>query len=294
MKAINFKKILLPIDFSDASMIAFDHAVEFAKKFNSELFLIHVLENSFFIHDIFLPQTKVISLENLSEIAEAKLSQLCENTKKQHGLTITYSVLQGKVAKEIVNAAKDNNCDIIIMGTHGSSGMEEFFIGSNAERVVVNAHCPVLTIQPFREAFGFKKILLPIDNSPSSRQKVAHATKMAKEFGAMILLVGLLSENDEDTAKKFNMKMDQVKEHLKNNNIVFDEKIINSYDHADEVIKVAESSGVDLIVIMTEQEEDSGFFMGVGAQHVVNRSKVPVLSVTPEGFNVVWMKNNPV
>jgi nucleotide-binding universal stress UspA family protein len=289
-----FKKILLPLDFSDASMIAFEHALDFAKKFNSEILLVHVLENSFYIHDIFLPQTKVISRDNLGEIAENKLSELSQRVGNEHGITVNYEVLQGKVSKEIVNAAKEKNCDLIIMGTHGASGMEEFFIGSNAERVVVNAHCPVLTIQPFRKNPGFQKILLPIDNSPSSRQKVSHAALLAKEFGSTVMVLGLLSENDEDTVKTFNMKIEQVKEHLKNSNIVHDTKIIHGYDHAEEVIKFSEYNGADLIVMMTEQEEDSGFFMGVAAQRIVNRSKIPVLSVSPEGFRVVWMKKNPV
>ncbi|MDQ3190687.1 MAG: universal stress protein [Bacteroidota bacterium] len=294
MKPVEFKKILIPIDFSTTSMLAFDHAVNMAKTFKAELYLLHVMEHTLLIHNIFLPETKMVNLGNIAKIAEDKLMELASEVSSD--IKVETIVAHGKAANEIINASKKIGVDLIIMGTHGSSGIEEFFIGSNAQRVVLGASCPVLTIQSDVKSKGFDNIVFPVDNSSSSRQKLAHTVVLAKHFNSTIHVLGLLTDDDnKEKAKTFELKINQVNEFLDKNQIKHESQIINRDDHANTTMKYAAEKNADLIVIMTEQEIDSSnLFMGSSAQTIVNHSKVPVLTISPEGFEVSWTKNNPV
>ncbi|HET6244952.1 MAG: universal stress protein [Bacteroidetes bacterium] len=294
MKPVEFKKILIPLDFSPTSMVAFEHAVKMAKTFKAELFMLHVMEDTLLINDIFLPETKMVNLGKISKIAENKMMELASDVSSQ--IKTHAIVRQGKAAGEIIITAKEIGIDLIVMGTHGSSGFEEFFIGSNAERVVVGASCPVLTIQSYAKTPGFKNIVFPVDNSISSRQKLAHATVLAKHFDSKIFVLGLLSEDqDKDHVKTFELKIQQVNEFLEKNQVMHESTIVHREDHANIIMKFASEKDADLILIMTEQEFDSSnYFLGSSAQTIVNHSKVPVLVVRPEGFEVSWTKNNPM
>jgi nucleotide-binding universal stress UspA family protein len=296
MKPIAITKILVPIDFSSTSLLAFEHAVNLARNFNAQLFLLHVLENSLYMHDIFLPETRVVNFQNLASIAEEKLNELGASAGKDAGINCTSLIMEGKVSKMVVRAADQVGADIIVMGTHGSSGMEEFFIGSNAERVVVNAHCPVLTVHDEARVPKIETIVLPIDSSAASRQKLAHALFFAKKFGAKVFVLGLLTdEDDKEHVKIFGLKMEQVNEYLQKNNIIHESIVHASSNHSDRILKFAEDKNADLIIIMTEQELDGpGIFLGVSAQRIVNHSNIPVLSVSPEGFSIAGARNNPV
>jgi nucleotide-binding universal stress UspA family protein len=296
MKTINISKILVPIDFSATSLLAFEHAVSLAKHFNAKLFLLHVIEHNLFMHNIFLPETKVVDFGNISNIAENKLNELIANLGNDSGIEAVSMVQEGKVTSSVVRAADLVEADLIVMGTHGSSGIEEFFVGSNAERVVVNAHCPVLTIHDEATVPGFRKILLPIDSSSASRQKLAHAVFIAKNYNATINVLGLLTdEDDSEHVKIFNLKIEQVNEFLEKNNIPHTTEIVPSSNHSKRIIKYAEDNASDLIIIMTEQEMDGpGIFLGVEAQRIVNHSIIPVLSVSPEGFSIAGTRNNPI
>jgi nucleotide-binding universal stress UspA family protein len=295
MKSFEVKKILIPVDFSSTSLLAFEHGANLAKLYNAEVILLHVIEKNLFAHDIFLPEMKMINYDNLAKIAENKLNEIAESFDSLSFNSIVM-VKGSRVSKTIVNIAKENNADLIVMGTHGVSGIEEFFIGSNAERVVIDADCPVLTIQDHARKIGFKNILVPIDDSVSSRQKLSQAKVLAKKFNAKVHVLGLLSDTeDESHVKTFKYKIQQVSDHLTSQGIEYGTQIVEGGDHSEMIIKHAESTGADLIIIMTEQEADSREWnLGLVAQKIVNHSKIPVLSVTAEGVSVGGMKNNPI
>jgi nucleotide-binding universal stress UspA family protein len=296
MKPVQIQKILVPIDFSSTSIIAFEHAVNLAKKFNASLYLLHVIEKNLFMHDIFLPETKMVNVDNLFSISEDKLNELSQSALHDAAISSEVIVKHGKVSKEIVLTADEIQADVIVMGTHGASGMEEFFIGSNAERVVVNAKCPVLTIHENARIPQYANIILPVDNSSASRQKLAHAVFIASQYNSKIHVLGLLSdENDQEHSKLFKLKIDQVNEYLEKNNINHESTIIPSTNHSDTIMRFSEERNGDLIIIMTEQELDGpGIFLGVAAQRIVNHSDIPVMSISPEGFVPANYRNNPV
>jgi len=165
------------------------------------------------------------------------------------------------------------------MGTHGASGFQEHIIGSNAYKVVSSAPCPVMTVQTHAKKLGFHNIVLPIDNSPTSRQKVTAAIELAKYYKSNIHIVGLITSNNEETLMKFDVKINQVKHFVAEHEVAYTTKVLNGEHQSTMCMDYAAQVNADLLVIMTDQE--GGLFMGSGAQKIVNHSKIPVLSVRP-------------
>jgi universal stress protein A len=144
---VTINRILVPIDFSSYSKEALQYAVPFARKFKAELILLHVVEPAIYPADFNFGQVGIPSIEDeLRGKAVEELNKLVEKETKRRARS-SIMVRVGKPFIEIINAAKEENIDLIIMATHGHSGIEQILFGSTAERVVRKSHCPVLTVR---------------------------------------------------------------------------------------------------------------------------------------------------
>jgi nucleotide-binding universal stress UspA family protein len=216
------------------------------------------------------------------QIINEKLGALATELKIKVGGKVTYLIKAGKIAKGISDATIESKADVIIMGTHGVSGFEEFFMGSNAFRVVTEAKVPVITVQTHASKLGFENILCPIDSSDPSREKVRYVLELAKKYNSKVHILGILSVDDDDAALLLDKKLEQVEKYFAKHEINYSMEMVEGENLATVTMKHAKKRKSDLIVIMTEQEENfSGILMGPYAQQVVNHSKIPVLSITP-------------
>lgn len=144
---IELKKILLPTDFSDNSNQALDYASALAQKFDAEIHLLHVLQDLIAL----IPEPGVALIpgdfhEELKQSAEQSLKQVL-GSDSASGLSVVRATRDGTPFVEIIRYAKENDVDLIVMGTHGRSGLSHVLLGSVAERVVRKAPCPVLTVR---------------------------------------------------------------------------------------------------------------------------------------------------
>lgn len=285
-QAFHIKRIAVPTDYSAAADVALAYAIEMAKKFNSDIALIHVLEEGAYA-GIFSPSDKTEYV--LREKAQLRLQDEAHRLEKEHGISVSQQVRSGRIYDQIIEAANDAEADMIVMGTHGVSGWAEFFAGSNAFRVVTQSACPVLSIQGHAKSSGFKNIILPMDRTPETRQKVRYAAELARKYGATIHIGSMLLEDSEEVRFDFAKKIKQVTDYLNREGIAHEENTLVGDNLATMTMNYAESKRGDLVVIMTEQEYNlTGFLMGPFAQQVVNHCKIPVLSISPvegEGFN---------
>jgi len=285
-KEFNIKRIAVPTDYSASANVALEYAIEMAKKFNSDIALIHVLEEGAYA-GIFSPSDKTEYV--LREKAQLRLQEEAHRLEREHGIKVSQQVRSGRIYDQIIEAASDAEADIIVMGTHGVSGWAEFFAGSNAFRVVTQAACPVLSIQGHSKNGGFKNIILPMDRTPETRQKVRYAAELAKKYGATIHIGSMLLEDSEEVRFDFAKKIKQVTDYLDREGIAHEQNTLVGDNLATMTMNYAESKRGDLVVIMTEQEYNlTGFLMGPFAQQVVNHCKIPVLSISPvegEGFS---------
>ena len=150
------KKILVPIDFSDYSKKALQYTVKLAKSFNAELFLVYVIEPMVYPADLSMGQMVIPQSEvNLSEKANSELEELATN---EIGDSLKYNILikTGKPFMEIIETATEVDADLIIIATHGHTGVEHLLFGSTSEKVVRKAPCPVLTLREPLKGFRFK------------------------------------------------------------------------------------------------------------------------------------------
>lgn len=144
---VTISRILVPVDFSSYSIEALQYAVPFARKFKAEILLMHVVEPAIYPADFNFGQVGIPSIEDeLRGKAVDELNSLAEKETKRRARS-SIMVRVGKPFIEIISAAKEENIDLIIMATHGHSGIEQILFGSTAERVVRKAHCPVLTVR---------------------------------------------------------------------------------------------------------------------------------------------------
>lgn len=280
-------RIVVPSDFSESANVAIDHAVDLAKKFDAEITLIHVLETGAY-QGIFSPSKKTEYSE--LEEAQTKLQEDAHKLETESGISISQEVVRGRIHEEIVRISEENNADLIVMGTHGSSGWEEFFVGSNAFKVVTQSACPILTIQEQAKNPECLNIILPLDTTAETRQKVPYAAAMAKNFGSTIHLAALISDDTPEVRHDFEIKNQHIKDYLEREGVAYTESYLVGSNLATMTMNFAESKDGNLIVMMTEQEPNlTGFLMGPFAQQIVNHSKIPVLSISPEegeGFHL--------
>jgi nucleotide-binding universal stress UspA family protein len=146
------KRVLVPIDFSEHSKNALQYAISFAKQFKSELLLVYVVEPTIYPADFSFGQVAVPSIEN--ELRERGKTELDNLLKTQVGTALTARAIvkTGKPFLEIIDLAVEEDVDIIVIATHGHTGVEHILFGGTAEKVVRKAPCPVLVVRPVENA----------------------------------------------------------------------------------------------------------------------------------------------
>ena len=165
------------------------------------------------------------------------------------------------------------------MGTHGVSGFEERWVGSNAFRIVSNASCPVITIRynfPKRE---IKKIILPIDITKETRHKVPFVTKLAQTFNAEVHVIDVREDNKASTRKLLDEYVSLVVSYLQRRNVKCICDSIKDKNLTDRIIEYALLNDADIIAVTSEPNElTKKFWLGPQAQQMVNHSPIPILS----------------
>lgn len=149
------KKILVPIDFSDYSKNALKYATRFAKQFNAKIYLIYVVEPMIYPADFSMGQVAIPSTDiDLHSRAEEELKKLSKDIING-SLKVEILIKTGKPFVEIIETASANDIDLIIIATHGHTGVEHLLFGSTAEKVVRKAPCPVLTLREPVKGFQY-------------------------------------------------------------------------------------------------------------------------------------------
>jgi nucleotide-binding universal stress UspA family protein len=285
---------LVPIDFSVTSLHALEHAAAIANistdNSKNVVALLHVIEGDTF--DTVYGISAVESGDKIDlavEGAFTRLQSIIETYKDKFNVNFASIVSGGKPPKTIASVAEEIEAQSIVMGTHGSSGIQAL-AGSNSSRVILLAPCPVITIRekPFGE--GYKNIVLPLDLSVETKQKVAIAATVAQYFKATIHLVSL-QKSDEYLAHRLENNLNQVESYLKERELSYTENKLDASEGAfsKETLKFANAKGADLIVIMADEEEAIGdFIFGTTAQQIVNKSTIPVMTVIPTNTLSGW------
>jgi nucleotide-binding universal stress UspA family protein len=282
MITLNTSRILVPIDFSETSKRAIKHAASVAGVSKGELILLHVQKKRDLV-DILMPAFKMKDLSQIELFLTDKLEKLAEQVRSEFGLPVKTILSLGGVASEIVQIAEDKKAGLIVMGTQGSDSTNDVFLGSNAYRVLTKSTIPVMTVRSAAPKAGYANILLPIDSSNHSRQKVNFAVQIADKFKARLFAVGLLGTHERNYEYKLKVILPQIRKMAQEKKLECSTEIEQTVNRADKTILYAKKIKADLIIIMTDQRaEFSSLILGTYAHQLINNSKIPILSIPPE------------
>lgn len=266
------------MDFSTGALNALDYAIDLFKFQESEIVLLWVEPSA--------NENESIPGQKNERRHDAKLeleSLVNTNIEKYQKLRFSYKQKKGKVFKEFSAFAASGKFDLAIIGTHGIGGFEEFWIGSNAFKIISYCPCPVISVRTdYKKNGQIKKILLPIDDSLDTTKKVPTAVDLAKEFDADIEILGIYETELISLNRKIDHYIAETEHYIKSKGVTFNFSKCKSNNLSLSIVKYAEKEEVDLMVIMTDQNKaTSDIIMGRSAQQIINRSSIPVLSVKP-------------
>jgi len=269
-------KIVVAIDFSDCSINAFLHSLSIAQTVKSDLLLVWVQKEAAHtdkFSDIAKDPTKDVQ-KAFEELIDKYQPDLPSNK-------ITFKIRPGKVYNEIPAEAKACKAYMVICGTHGASGFEKFWIGSNANRIVSACNCPVITIRGgINIKRPLKKIVLSIDSTQETRQKASFTAMLAKPFNAEVNILKLYSTRSKSIRQNVDLYASQVERFFLKEGVNFNTIAEESENIPETIINYSKKIDANLISIMTEQESSaSNLWLGPYAQQIVNQSPIPVLSI---------------
>ncbi|HQQ13687.1 MAG TPA: universal stress protein [Bacteroidales bacterium] len=275
------KLILTGIDFSDCSINALEHALTIAEKAEADLCMIWVNRPVSGKEIYTIDQDHIIA--EVVKRFDSLMSRYQPRLKKGK---LSYEIRKGKVYQEIVQAAEEMDAFLIVIGTHGASGVEEFWIGSNAFKIVGATERPIITIRGgVNVQRSISNIVMPIDSTIESRQKVPMTALISKYFDATIHVLALFSDPADEVHDTVREYVNQVEVYLKENEVKYLIKELEAANLTDATITYAEQVHANLISIMDEQEvTTSNLWLGPYAQQMVNHSAIPVMCIHAKDF----------
>ena len=270
--------IVVAIDFSESSMNAFLHALSIAQKCNADLDLIWVRKSA----------EEKDRFDTGGDPTKEVVVQFTDLISKYQpelpGNKISYKIRTGKVYKEITDEARESKAMLVVTGTHGASVFVEFWIGSNANRIVSLSPCPVITIRSGIDiARPLSIIVFPIDSTTETRQKAAFTGYLAKMHDAQIHILSLYTSKVKTIRRNVDSYSEQVGKYFEEEGVRYLITNIEADNIADSILIYAKSVDANLISIMTQQESSTAnIWMGPYAQQTINRSPIPVLCIRPK------------
>jgi len=276
--------VLLAIDLNDDSLNRLERSYSNLKTLAGKIILLYVFEN----------MEHISSDEARNKLVFEKDSQLTTLSKDiadKTGLEVRPVVQKGKAHEEILKAAEIHNVNLIVMSTHTHDEDDytvKHTLGNTTNRVVSESKVPVLTFNSNVALNPIKKILLPLDLTVETKQKVTHAIDLALRFKASIAIVSVFySTSFEDIKMDLEQQLDQVKNFIEEDGIEVTAELIETDGGvkalSGAVLQYSAKVNADLIMIMTQQENRLvEFFMGSSAKTILRLSNVPVISITPK------------
>ncbi|MDZ4665593.1 MAG: universal stress protein [Bacteroidota bacterium] len=281
---INFKvkRIMLPYDFSANANKAVSHAAFIASLLKADLYLVHVINKSELV-DIILPLMKLKTNKVVVDMVNERLGDAAAKIRKEYGITPRTIVSTGNVTTELVNLAEENKIDLIIMGTQGKDSKSDLFLGSTAYRLITKAPVPVMTIKDLVSKKGYQNILMPIDFSEHSRQKVNYVISLAKAFSAKITVLGIYDEDEKADKFKLEIIAKQIAALCEKKGVLCEHFIDKTNHRVSKTISFAKKHKNDMIVTMTDQKLDGARgILSTYDHEIVHTAKIPIISIQPE------------
>ena len=267
------KTIIVPLDLSDESLNGLNLAMMMATKTGANILLVHVIGKN--TGDYYK------QMENENQLAQTKFEGILRKYKEKVKLnfTLSYIIKEGKIFKEIADLADKHEEALTVLSTHGASGFEELFIGGNAYKITSRSKNPVITVRRSKIPSNIDNIVMPLDMTFQTREKVPYTVEFAKIFGSKIHLLTIRLSNLKSIEKKLHQYAEQVASYLDIHKVPYTVEHLHGGNLTDLTLEYSRSIDADLISIMTEQEKSaSNLLLGNFAHQMINKAYIPVLS----------------
>ncbi|GAB5564502.1 MAG: universal stress protein [Winogradskyella sp.] len=273
------KKIIVPVDFSEHSEFALEAAANIARKHKSELFVLHMLELS----------NAIISADNESlneeatfyvKLAEQKFEAFLDKAYLRD-LKVTPIIKHFKVWREVNDVANENGVNLIVMGSHGASGVKGAIVGSNTEKVIRHSDVPVLVIKHNPILLDFDNGVFASDFSEEAIRPYLNAKVTFGKIGAKMHLVYVNSpdgnfRSSAEIDKRVSNFLKKADGHLDN---MVNVHVVSDYSIEKGILNFSNTIGADLIAVATHGRKGlAHFFEGSISEDVANHSTLPVMT----------------
>lgn len=269
------KNIIVPIDFSQESIHGLEMAILFSKRMQVNIQMVYVITRVSDYH----PST----ISDEQKFAEKRFETLIAEygSKLQNESKIRYIIKQGKVYREVVNQVNSYKSSMVVASTHGASGFEELFAGSNALKIMSATQNPVLTVRTGPGPKKIKKIVIPIKLHPDTRQKLPLAADIATLFGAEIHVLSISNKNNKRDLARIESYSRQSIGYLNSRKVHHVHHTVVGESLPVLTLNYATAIDADLIIMMSSAIDKWNVFLGSYAQQMLNKSKLPLLCVKP-------------
>jgi nucleotide-binding universal stress UspA family protein len=272
------KKILVPVDFSECSEHALKAASDLAKKYDAEIIALHMLGMTNAVLTNMQTQQMLEGIYYV-KLAQKRFKEFLDKDYLQ-GVSITDSVYNYTDFSEINTLAQENNVDLIIMGSHGSSGLTEVFVGSNTEKVVRHSEIPVLVIKNKYDNFEVNNGVFACDFSSENLKAFKKAMKLYDSLNTKVTLLYInvpgqnyrSSKEMKNRVKDFLFDADAI-------HLIDEVNYYSDYTVEDGIFNYSIKNNIDAIALPTHGRRGlAHFFSGSISEDLVNHSNIPVIT----------------
>lgn len=272
------KKILVPTDFSPEAENALKVAAQIAKKFDSEIFLLHMLDLPLDLIDPSRPKSSGDLPEAIffMKLAHQRFNKIMRKDYLK-GIKVHETVEFHEAFDGIMEISKKHECDVIIMGSSGAEGLKEIFIGSNTEKVVRNSEIPVLVIKKEIPLFEVKKFIFATDLDPETIDTFKNAIEFAHKLETTIELVMVNTAGKFKTTEEIDEKLKTYTSNIDDADYNF--SVYNDVNVETGILNYGNKINADLIGISTHGRQGLAHFInGSLSEDLVNHAKRPIVT----------------
>ncbi len=269
-------RILVPTDFSEQAENALKVAAMLARKYDSEIYLLHMMEIPMQHIDPGAVKSDIPEALFFMKLAHKKFEDLMENDYLE-GITVNETVKADITFNEIKASCKEFDIDLIVMGSHGASGLKEMFIGSNAEKVVRTSDVPVMVIKNEHNSFNIRDFVFASDFKNDNKKTYEQAIKFAELFGSKIHLLLVNTANNFITTYESRARINDFISGQTFENYTIN--VHNDISVEQGILNFSQEIDADLIGISTHGRQGiAHFFNSSISEDLVNHAKRPVVT----------------
>lgn len=285
---LQLDRILVATDFSPISTRALDYAVSLAQRYESKIYLAHVISPD--AYPLTAPEVTVRSVDKQLMEAKTKTQELLMSDRF-HGVPYEVYIETGALWPQLERMIKKNDVDLVVVGTHGMGAVKKVLIGSGAEQIFRQCQKPVLTVGPAVEnkyptEREFKNILFATDFGLGAEREAAFAFSLGQEHDATVTLLYVVQHMDDYSEDGMALKREAIRNQLRElvpgqGDVWCQTQLrMGVGDVVEEILRIAEETNAELIVMGAKKRMNlPGHVPGTKAYKVVTRSHCPVLTV---------------